>query len=262
MPDPVASGVSASPANASVASVSTDEADDRPPPVPAIREWDPEDRPREKLLRLGPHLLSDAELVAILLGTGTRTRHGSRSAVALARSLIERMGGSLTALSGRERAEWTELTGVGPAKAARLSAAFEVGRRIEAASPEVPDRMDAPADVARRYGPHLRRLRREVFKVVLLSTANRIIEDYTVSVGGLASSVVEPRAVFRQAILRNAASIICLHNHPSGNPRPSREDVRITRQLVRAGRIMGVPVQDHVIIAGREYTSLSERGVI
>jgi DNA repair protein RadC len=98
--------------------------------------------------------------------------------------------------------------------------------------------------------------------VVLLNTANRVIEDYTVSVGGLASSVVEPRAVFRRAILRNAASLICLHNHPSGNPRPSREDIRITRQLVRAGRIMGVTVQDHLIIAGREYTSLAERGLI
>lgn len=233
-----------------------------PLPVRGIREWEPDDRPREKLLRLGPDGLSDAELIAILLGTGTRSRKGSRSAVALARTLLGRMGGSLTALSGRELEEWTELTGVGPAKAARLSAAFEVGRRIEATAPERSDRLDAPADVARRYGPHLRRLRREVFKVVLLNTANRIIEDFTVSVGGLASSVVEPRAVFRQAILRNAASIICLHNHPSGNPSPSREDIRITRQLVRAGRIMGVPVQDHLIIAGREYTSLSERGVI
>ena len=229
---------------------------------PSIREWEPEDRPRERLDRWGPDHLSDAELVAVLLGTGTRTGNGTRSAVGLARHLLRRMGGTLLELSGREPAEWASVTGIGPAKSARLSAAFEVGRRIEAADPEDDRPLEAPAEVARRYGPHLRRLRREIFKVVLLNTSNRIIEDYTVSVGGLASSVVEPRAVFRRAILRNAASIICLHNHPSGNPRPSREDSRITRQLVRAGRIMGVSVQDHLIIAGREYTSLAERGLI
>jgi DNA repair protein RadC len=119
-----------------------------------------------------------------------------------------------------------------------------------------------PADVADVYGPLMRDLDKEVFKVVHLNTANMILGDYTVSEGGLSSSVVEPRGVFEQAILDDAAAVICLHNHPSGNPEPSREDVRITRQLVEAGETMGIPVHDHIIIAGTEHTSLAERGVV
>ena len=101
-----------------------------------------------------------------------------------------------------------------------------------------------------------------MFVVVHLNTANVIVSDYTVSEGGLAASIVEPRAVFQRAILENAAAIVCLHNHPSGNPEPSREDVQITKQLVEAGKLMGVPVHDHLIIAGRGYTSLAERGLM
>ena len=108
----------------------------------------------------------------------------------------------------------------------------------------------------------MRDLKKEVFKVVFLNTANVITGDYTASEGGLAASIVEPRAVFSKAILENAAAIICLHNHPSGNPEPSREDVRVTRQLVEAGRLMGVPLHDHLIIAGEGYTSLAERGLM
>jgi DNA repair protein RadC len=108
----------------------------------------------------------------------------------------------------------------------------------------------------------MRDLKKEIFKVVHLNTANVILGDYTVSEGGLAASIVEPRAVFERAILDNAASVICLHNHPSGNPEPSRQDVRITRQLVEAGKLMGIPVHDHLIIAGTTFTSLAERGVM
>ncbi|MBB4088571.1 JAB domain-containing protein [Salinibacter ruber] len=118
------------------------------------------------------------------------------------------------------------------------------------------------ADVADVYGPLLRDLDKEVFKVVHLNTANVIIGDYTVSEGGLSSSAVEPRGVFEQAILDDAATVICLHNHPPGNPEPSREDIRITRQLAEAGGTMGIPVHDHLIIAGTKHTSLAERGVI
>jgi len=227
-----------------------------------IREWDPSDRPREKLLKQGASGLSDAEVLALLLGSGTQTSDGSLSAVELGRALLQAYG-SLHALAQRKPKELTRTRGVGPAKAARLTAAFEVGRRVESQRAQ-DDRVQVtcPADVAHVYGPLMRDLDREVFRVVHLNTANVIVDDYVVSEGGLSSSVVEPRGVFEQAILDDAAAVICLHNHPSGNPEPSREDVRITRQLVEAGETMGIPVHDHLIIAGAEHTSLAERGVI
>ncbi len=108
----------------------------------------------------------------------------------------------------------------------------------------------------------MRNLQSEIFKIVLLNTANHIIGDRTISEGGLAASIVEARAVFRHAVLDNAAAIVCLHNHPSGNPEPSREDIRVTQQLASAGRLMGIPIHDHIIIAGKGYTSLAEKGYL
>ncbi len=227
-----------------------------------IHTWDPSDRPREKLIQGGPAVLSDAELLAILLGSGTRTSNGPVSAVQLGQTLLHTYG-SLFDVSKRLLKELVRVQGIGPAKAARLMAAFEAGRR-SASQRGAEDRVQVgcPADVAAVYGPLMRDLKKEVFKVVHLNTANIILSDYTVSEGGLASSIVEPRAVFEQAILDNAASVICLHNHPSGNPEPSRQDIRITRQLVEAGKLMGIPVHDHIIIAGTDHTSLAERGVM
>lgn len=243
---------------------SSDEASNEPAllyQVP-IHEWDSSDQPREKLLQHGPSVLSDAEVLALLLGSGTRTQEGSVSAVQLGRSLVQAYG-SLHDLSLRAPKELTRTRGVGPAKAAKLMAAFEAGRRVESQRRDGERvQVTSPDDVAAVYGPLMRDLKKEIFKVVHLNTANVIIGDYTVSEGGLASSVVEPRAVFEEAILDNAAAVICLHNHPSGNPEPSREDIRITRQLKEAGETMGIPVHDHLIIAGTEHTSLAERGVI
>ncbi|NQV73011.1 JAB domain-containing protein, partial [bacterium] len=120
----------------------------------------------------------------------------------------------------------------------------------------------SPQDVFTEYGPVMSDLKREVFKVVLLNTAHCRIADFTASEGGLASSIVEPRLIFRRAILEHAAAVICLHNHPSGNPEPSREDILITKQLVEAGRLLGIPLRDHLIIAADTFTSLAERGLI
>ncbi|SHK70238.1 RadC family protein [Rhodothermus profundi] len=226
-----------------------------------INQWDEADRPREKLMRRGPSALSDAELIALIFGSGTRTKHGPISAVQLGQALL-RAYGSLYALAQRDLRELTRVAGVGPAKAVQLVAAFEIGRRVEAQRPGQRIQVRTPDDVVACYGPLLRDLKREVFKVVLLNAANYIIADYTISEGGLAASIVEPRAVFQRAILDNAAGIICLHNHPSGNPEPSPEDIRITRQLAEAGRLLGIPVHDHIIIAGTTYTSLAERGVL
>ena len=227
-----------------------------------IHEWDPSDQPREKLMKGGGRRLSDAELLALLLGSGTRTGDRKLSAVDLGQALL-RAYSSLDGLSQRPVKELMRMAGVGPAKATKLRAAFEVGRRVESQR-STRDRVQvcSPEDVASVYGPLMRDLKKEVFKVVHLNTANVIISDYDVSEGGLAASIVEPRAVFEQAILDNAASVICLHNHPSGNPEPSRQDIRITRQLVEAGKLMGIPVHDHLIIAGTSHTSLASRGVI
>jgi DNA repair protein RadC len=226
-----------------------------------IHQWDEADRPREKMLRSGPSVLSDAELIALIFGTGTHTKNGPLSAVQLGRALLQAYG-SLHALSKRDLKELTRTAGVGPAKAVQLVAAFEIGRRSESQRGGQRVQVCSPEDVAAVYGPLMRDLKREIFKVVLLNTANVIVGDHTVSEGGLAASIVEPRAVFQRAVLENAAAIICLHNHPSGNPEPSREDIRITKQLVEAGKLMGIPVHDHLIIAGGTYTSLAERGLL
>ncbi|MEM6327641.1 MAG: DNA repair protein RadC [Bacteroidota bacterium] len=219
-------------------------------------------QPREKLLAHGPSALADAELIALIFGTGTRVGGRSLSAVELGQALL-RAYGSLAKLARREAAQVAKATkGVGPAKAAQLAAAFEIGRRVEAAPPEARVQIRSPADVAAAYGPRLRDLPREVFVVLHLNTANVVMSEHTLTTGGLAASIVEPRQVFSRAILENAASVICLHNHPSGNPEPSREDVAITKQLQEAGTVLGIPVHDHVIIAGRTYTSLAERGLM
>jgi DNA repair protein RadC len=227
-----------------------------------IREWAEDERPREKLMARGPAALSDAELIALIFGSGTVTKGGSLSAVQLGQALL-RAYGSLGGLATRERQQLERVVGIGPAKAIQLLAAFEIGRRVEAQRGRAPRvQVTGPGDVAAAYGPRLRDLKREVFVVVFLNTANVITGDHTVSEGGLAASIVEPRAVFQRAVLENAAAVICLHNHPSGNPEPSREDVAVTRQLVEAGRLMGIPVHDHLIIAGAGYTSLAERGLM
>ncbi len=226
-----------------------------------INQWHVADRPREKLLQKGATALSDAELIALIFGTGTRTKAGPLSAVELGRALL-RTYSSMHRLSLRDVKELMQVTGIGPAKAVQLIAAFEIGRRAEAQRSGERVQVNSPADVAKVFAPSMRDLPREVFKVVLLNTANVIMGDFNASEGGLAASIVEPRLVFKRAILEDAAAVICLHNHPSGNPEPSREDIRVTRQLIDAGKLMGIPVHDHLIIAGTTYTSFAERGLM
>ena len=206
---------------------------------------------RDRALR-EVHRASDAELVACLLGED----------VPVTAALMVRERGLGGLFGPRDASELARYPRVGAATSARFAAVAEIARRLEAAPAAERVQVYSPADVADVYGPLLRDLKKEIFKVVFLNTANVITGDYTASEGGLAASIVEPRAVFGRAILENAAALICLHNHPSGNPEPSREDVRVTRQLVEAGRLMGVPVHDHLIIAGRTYTSLAERGLL
>lgn len=225
-------------------------------PIP-ISSWPVGERPREKLLRRGVHALSDAELLALVLRTGS----GSYSALDLAREVLAGEG-SLRGIATRTPAELMRHHGIGPAKALELLSAFELGRRSQAEHEVERPILRSPEDVARRMVPMLRDRKTEVFYVLVLDARNALKMELEISSGTLNASLVHPREVFKAAIDNVAASIIVVHNHPSGNPEPSREDIEITRQLVEAGRIVGIPLHDHVIVAGEQSTSLAERGLL
>jgi DNA repair protein RadC len=222
-----------------------------------ITRWPKEERPRERLLQHGPQHLTEAELLGILLGKGTR----KKTAIDLARELLDQYG-SLQNLFSRSPSELTGVKGIGSAKAATLSAAFELVRRIQSQKNGGKSSFKRSSDVANHYLPLMRDLRKEVFKVLLLNRANRLIKEVTISEGTLDASIVHPRDVFREALLETAAGVILIHNHPSGNSSPSEEDLRITKQLVEAGRLLGIKVYDHIILAGEDYRSLADEGLL
>ncbi len=222
-----------------------------------IKDWSEDDRPREKLERHGSSALSDAELLAILIGSGTK----NITALDLAKTLMAEYG----TLAGVAKCSFHELSrfkGIGRVKAIKLVAAFEMVRRVEARPDQKKTKVNAPEDVAQKYLPLMRDLKKEIFKVILLDSANRIIRDVTISEGTLNASLVHPREVFKAATDERAASIILLHNHPSGNAEPSVEDIAVTEQLKQAGKIMGIPVRDHIIVAGYRFTSLAKLGYV
>jgi DNA repair protein RadC len=225
--------------------------------MPAISRWPVAERPRERLYFRGGEALADAELLAIQLGSGMP----GRTAVDLAREMLVEYG-SLSGLAGRDVAELARIKGVGRSKAIRLAAAFELTRRLRARVPAVRTVLSSPAEVHAAFGPLMEELRREVFRVALLDTQNGLLRDVVVSEGTLSASLVHPREVFKPAILESAASVILLHNHPSGDPTPSREDVRLTRQLVECAKLLDLRIHDHIIIGRGCFTSLAERGVI
>ncbi len=227
------------------------------PTYRAIRELRADERPRERLLRYGAETLADAELLAILIGSGTR----GFSALDVARELLRRFE-SLTELSRRDVSELRSVRGMGQVRAIVLAAAFELVRRIQAEPFTARKVIRSPEDVARMYIPRLRGARKESCRVLLLNSANQIQREVLVSEGTLDASLVHPREVFRLAITESARSIILLHNHPSGNAEPSPQDIAVTRQLVSAGKLLDIPVLDHIIIAGEEYTSLRERQLL
>lgn len=225
-----------------------------------IKEMPPDLRPREKLLTLGETHLHDHELLAIVLGQGTR----QTSALELANQLLTAHF-SLRELQEASLEELTSTKGIGPAKAASIKAALEIGRRVNL---QVKDRLmiRSPEDVgqiARQF--LLREMRdydREHFMVLYLDRKGGLIVKEYVSVGGLHSSIVHPREVFKTAVKRSAASLILAHNHPSGDPTPSRDDIDITRRLVEAGKIMGIDIIDHVIIGDNRCCSFKETGLL
>jgi len=220
-----------------------------------VKELPPDDRPREKLLLRGAQSLSDAELVAILLRTGKK----GKSVLEIARELISNEG-NLAMLATKTVDSLQKISGIGKDKAATLAAAFELSRRILSQPKWLSNKkITSPQDIAEIFIPILRDDNKEKFIVVCLNSANKIKKHETISIGNLNSSVVHPREIFKVAIDNSSASIILIHNHPSGNPEPSNEDIRITKKIVETGKIMEIPVFDHLIIAGETYTSFVEK---
>ena len=228
--------------------------------MPTLRLTDTplDHRPRERLFALGPSALTPVELLSILLGTGG-IRH---DALAVARGVLHLGDGTLRALARRPVAELGHVVGMGPAKAARVVAALELAKRLATESTRNEAAIRSPADVLRRCGPGMRDLTVEEFRVLTLDVQHRVTRDVLITRGILNGSLVHPREVFRVAIAEAAAGIIVVHNHPSGTPTPSPDDRAVTTQLANAGRIVDVPLSDHVIVAGDRYFSFAEAGLL
>jgi DNA repair protein RadC len=220
-----------------------------------LRDVPHEERPRERMQQFGAQALSNAELLAILLRTGTY----AESAVRLAQKvLIE--AGSLRNLVDMSKDQLMTIKGIGSAKALQIQASIELGRRLARTSMSDTITIRSPQDVSTYLMEDLRYLQKEHFVCLFLNTKNHVIGQETLSMGSLNASIVHPREVFRAAIKRSSASIICVHNHPSGDPTPSPEDIQMTARLVEAGRIIGIEVLDHIILGDQNFISLKEKG--
>jgi DNA repair protein RadC len=224
-----------------------------------IKDWPEDERPREKLLKLGAEVLSEAELLALLIRTGDPTT--KQSAVDIGRSMLQEFG-SLRNLAAATATEICRIKGTGPAKAAAIKAALEMASRINTDRLINGERFTSPEQVYQHYHYTFRDRRKEYFMTLLLDSKNRILKEVRISEGSLNQSIVHPREVFNPAVRESAAAIILVHNHPSGDPTPSREDREITRRLKEAGELMGVAVLDHIIIGDGSFISFSAQGML
>jgi len=224
-----------------------------------IKDWPEEDRPREKLLQKGAALLSPTELLAIILRTGNAST--GESAVDQARLLLDKFE-NLKGIDAAPLQELKAIKGVGPAKMAQLKACFELARRLGQDKWKVGEPLRSSEDVFRHFRKEFESEKREIFYVVLLTNKNRKIREVKVSEGSLTASLVHPREVYNPVIRESAAAVIFVHNHPSGDPAPSPEDLEITRRLKEVGEVMGVRVLDHVVIGCDRYFSFSDRGIL
>jgi DNA repair protein RadC len=215
-----------------------------------------QERPRERLARLGPQSLSNAELLAILLRVGVP----GENAVVVGQRLLQKFGG----LVGLHRADFQEVCaehGLGPAKAAQIKAAIELGNRLRLEAPDERPAVHSPADAAALVQYEMSVLEQEELRVMLLDIRNRVLETVSVYRGSINSSQVRVGELFRTAIRRNAASIIVIHNHPSGDPTPSPDDVAVTRAMAQAGKLLDIEVLDHIVIGQGRFVSLKDRGL-
>lgn len=223
---------------------------------PTIKDLPVGERPRERLKKYGAGSLSNAELLAIILRTGV----GGENVLNLAARLLAKFGG----LIGLARASFNELCGekgIGVAKAAQLKAAFELGRRLLIASPEERPQVKSPADAANLMMIEMGTLEQEHMRLILLDSKNYVLDTPTMYIGSLNTSVIRVGELFREAIKQNCAAIIVVHNHPSGDPTPSPEDIAVTELIAQAGQLLDIDVLDHLIIGQQKYVSLKERGL-
>jgi DNA repair protein RadC len=224
--------------------------------VPMIKDIPEQDRPRERLLKVGAQAISTAELLAIVMRTGV----GGENVLHLAERLLSQFG----SLPGLARASVTELKsvkGIGKVKAIEIKAALEIGRRLMATSPEERPQVTSPSDAANLLMSEMMLLEQEHLRLILLDTRNKVQSTPTIYVGSLNTSVIRIGELFRAALRENAAALIVAHNHPSGDPSPSPEDINVTRQIAKAGQLLDIELLDHIIIGHRRYVSLKERGL-
>lgn len=225
--------------------------------APKIKDWPRNERPRERLIRYGTEGMSDAHLLAIILRTGG----GGKGVLTLAIELLERFGG-LRRIDGAAFGDLASVKGLGTAKIAQLRAAFELGRRLMRESLGSNPIFSSSHSVYSFFSPIVKNIRKEIFLCALLDAKNRFIREVKISEGTLTNSLIHPREAFREAIRESAASIIFVHNHPSGDPEPSKDDIAVTGKLKGAGDIVGITVLDHVIIGDGRYVSLKDKGML
>lgn len=221
-----------------------------------IREMPPSERPRERLIQYGPAALSNSELIALILRTGT----ASENILSLSNRLLSNF--DLRALSRASVPELKSVPGIADAKACQISAIFELARRFACLQEDQKPAFTSPAVCFSLMAPRLQDLKQEHFICLYLDTKNRLIREETISIGTLDSNVVHPREVFKGAVSYSASSVILAHNHPSGDPEPSSEDIAVTHNLVEAGHMVGIKVLDHIILGDKSFVSLNERGLI
>jgi len=222
-----------------------------------IKDWPEDDRPRERLVKFGPETLSDAELLAIILRTGAK----GQTALDFARTLISTYG-SFQGMDNASIVELSGLKGIGPAKAAQIKAVLEIAKRFWRKEFKEGKPFTNSRAVYEHFHETLRGKKKELFIALLLDSKNKKIREVKVSEGSLTSSHVHPREVFNPVVKDSAASLILVHNHPSGDPTPSRDDIEITRRLKEVGELLGVKVLDHIIIGGGRYTSFADEGIL
>lgn len=226
-----------------------------------IKNWPELERPREKLIKYGSEYLTNSELLAIVLRTGTSNNNSSKSALDLAKALLFKFK-NLNELLGASAVELTDIKGIGRAKAAQIIAALELGRRAVSEKNGNNVSFRCSEEVANYYIPLLKDLKKEQFRILLLDIKNRVIKEVLISQGSLTSSIVHPREVIKPIIKDSAASVIFLHNHPSGDPEPSTDDIEITNRLCKSCSILGINVLDHIIVAESGYFSFKQKQMI
>jgi DNA repair protein RadC len=222
-----------------------------------IRDFPQDERPRERFVQHGAQSLSNHELIAILLRTGTK----DESVLQLSNRLLSHFEG-LRDLKSATLEEITSIKGIGYAKAIQILTAIEIGRRVANLSFNERYVIRSPEDGAKYMMNDMRFLSQEHFVCLYLNTKNQVLHKQTIFIGSLNASIVHPREVYKEALRRSAASIICLHNHPSGDPTPSREDIEVTKRLSESGKIIGIDLLDHLIIGENKFVSLKEKGYL